>query len=298
MEHNQPSTFPSTDNCITFIIALTILFLILMGGPRFKKDEVESEGELHQLMMEDIEALEEGITILKNEFQCGDRGAADFLYVDSGNRLGVIEVKKDTSEDIVFQGLRYYDWVAKNRYAIANMFPDAKINTNEDPRLTLVAKTFSDNIRSLTTHFIPDIELFEYRILKTEDNIRGLYFHPISPPKIEETPTEPMTEKDLIDYMTDDNLRRIFKEKKKEIMDIHPAIKPRTTQNYLGFLYKGRFIAALYPLRKAFDIQAAKLDDDAHVIDYPWIRIEHGDEDYSSQTKLIKDAIQKLDKKT
>lgn len=98
--------------------------------------------------------------------------------------------------------------------------------------------------------------------------------------------------------MTDDNLRRIFKEKKKEITAIHPDIKTRTTQNYLGFLYKGRFVGALYPLRKAFDIQAAKLDDDAHVIDYPWIRIEHGDEDYSSQIKLIKDAIQKLDKKT
>jgi len=135
-------------------------------------------------------------------------------------------------------------------------------------------------------------------VLKSKDNVRGLCFHPVSPPKIEERPSEQMTEEDLIEYITDENLRKLFKEKKKEIMDINHDIKPRNTQNYLGFLYKGRFVASLYPLRKAFDIQAAKLDDDAHVIDYPWIRIEQGDEDYSSQIKLIKDAIQKLDRKT
>jgi len=269
-----------------------------MGGPRFKKDEVKSEKELHQLMMEDIEALEEGVKILKNEFQCGDRGVADFLYVDSGNRLGVIEAKLDTDENIIFQGLRYYDWVTKNRHAVANMFPRTTINPNEEPRLTLVAKSFSDDIRSLTTHFRPNVELYEYTVLRSKDNDRGLCFHPVSPPKIEEIPAEPMTEKDLTEYMTDENLRRLFKEKKKEIMDIHPDIKPRTTQSYLGFLYKGRFVASLYPLRKAFDIQAAKLDDDAHVIEYPWIRIEKGDEDYSSQINLIRDAIKKLDKKT
>jgi len=51
-----------------------------------------------------------------------------FLYVDSGNRLGIIEAKTDTDEDIIFQGLRYYNWVNKNRYAIKNMFPNADIN--------------------------------------------------------------------------------------------------------------------------------------------------------------------------
>jgi len=269
-----------------------------MGGPKFVKNEVLNETELHQIIIEDIEALEEGITILKNEFQCGDRGTADFLYVDSGNRLGIIEVKMGADEDIIFQGLRYYDWVNKNRHAVANMFPGNKINPNEEPRITLVAKSFSDDVRSLTTHFRPDVELFEYTVLRSKDNDRGLCFHPVSPPKIEEMPLEPMTEKDLIEYITDGELQKLFIEKIEEIISLNPGIKKRATQNYLGFLYKGRFIAGLGPLRKAFDIQAAKLDDDTHVINYPWIRIEQGDEDYSSQIKLINDAIQKLDRKT
>lgn len=269
-----------------------------MGGPKFVKDEADNETELHQIIMEDIEALEEGITILKNEFKCGDRGSADLLYVDSGNRLGIIEAKLDTDEDIIFQGLRYYDWVTKNRHAVASMFPEVKINPNEEPRLTLIAKSFSDDIRSLTTHIRPNVELYEYTVLRSKDNDRGLCFHPVTPPKIEEILSEPTTEKDLIEYITDEKLRNLFKEKIKEIQGINSKIKRRATQNYLGFLYKGRFIAGLGPLRKAFDVQAAKLDDDTHVINYPWIRIEQGDEDYSSQIKLINDAIQKLDRKT
>jgi hypothetical protein len=51
-------------------------------------------------------------------------------------------------------------------------------------------KTFSDDIRSLTNHFKPDVELFEYVVLKKE-NERELYFHPVSPPKIEEMHSEP-----------------------------------------------------------------------------------------------------------
>lgn len=265
-----------------------------MGGPKFPKVEVTDEKELHQLMIDDIEALEEDIKILKHEFQCGERGVADFLYVDSGNRLGIIEAKKETDEDIIFQGLRYYDWVAKNRYAVANMYPNEGINPQVEPRLTLVAKSFSDDIRSLTNHFKPDVELFEYVVVK-RDNQRGLVFHPVSSPKIEVTPSEPTREEDLIEYITDEKLRTLFKEKIKEIKSLHPNLKDNIVQNYFGFLYKGRTVAFLTPLRKAFDISAAKLDDNAHVIDYPWIRIEKGNEDYAAQIEIMKDAIQKLD---
>jgi len=267
-----------------------------MGGPKFLKDEVNSEPELHQLMMDDIEALEEGIKILKHEFQCGERGVVDFLYVDSGNRLGIIEVKKETDEDIIFQGLRYYDWILKNRFAVANMFPNEKINPKEEPRLTLVAKSFSDDIRSLTNHFIPNVELFEYAVLKKE-NVRGLYFHSVSPPKLEEIPKEPTKRQDLIDYITDERLRKLFKEKLKEVKDLHPEIKENVTKGYIGFMYKGRIVAFLTPFRKVFDISTVNLDDNNHVINYPNITIIKGNEDYSGQIKIMKEAIRKLDEK-
>jgi hypothetical protein len=268
-----------------------------MAGPKFKKEEVGSEKELHQLMMEDINALEEGIKILQYEFPCGDRGRADFLYVDSGNRLGIIEVKMESDEDIVFQGLRYYDWVSKNKYAVKAIFPQENINVEEDPRLTLIAKSFSDDIKSISTHLKPDVELFEYSVLRKDDD-KGLYFHPIPLPKIETKLPGPIDEKDLINYITDDKLRKVFIEKKKKIQSIDSDIKPRATKGYLGFFYKGRFVASLYPLRKSFGIQAARLDDKTHVIEYTWLQIDTGNEDDSSQIELIKDAMKKLNRCT
>jgi len=266
-----------------------------MSSPIFIKDDVSNEKELHDLIEKEIEALEPGLKILKHEFQCGDRGTADFLYSDSGNRLGVIEVKKDTDEDILFQGLRYYDWINKNRYAVANMFPKEKIEPSESPRLTLIAKSFSDDIRSLSTHIIPDVELYEYSALKYKDIERGICFHPVSLPKLYEMPGEVMTEKELIDYITDEKLRELFKEKIKEIMSIDSKIKKYKTGGYIGFQYKGRQIAYLAPHRKLFDVCAVKIGDTLGIIDYPLVRIANGNEDYSNQIEIIKDSIKKLD---
>lgn len=265
-----------------------------MSPPTFIKDDVKNEKELHELIEKEIEALEPGIKILKYEFPCGDRGIADFLYVDSGNRLGIIEVKKDQDEDMLFQGLRYYDWVNKNSHAVANMFPGGQIDGNQSPRLTLIARSFSDDLRSLSTHVIPEVELFSYSVLKDKDGKRGMDFNSVSLPKtprpLEKTPTT----ESVINYITDEKLRKLFREKIKEIKSINNKITTRATNDYVGFYYKGRMIANLYKHRKSFDITAVKIDDKSHFIENSWTRVETGDEDYSTQIEIIKDSIKKL----
>lgn len=268
-----------------------------MSPPTFIKDDVNNEKELYELIEKEIEALEIGIRILKHEFQCGDRGTVDFLYVDSGNRLGVIEVKKDKDEDMLFQGLRYYDWVNKNCHAVANMFPGEKgeIDANEPPRLTLVARSFSDDLKSLSTLVVPEVELFEYTPLKNKHKDKGICFHQISLPKMPKPVEKSPTIDSVINYITDEKLRKLFREKMKEIKSIDDKITTRTTNDYVGFYYKGRMIANLYKHRKSFDINAAKIDDKLHWIENSWTRFETGDEDYSTQIEIIKDSIKKLD---
>lgn len=268
-----------------------------MSPATFIKDDTNNEKELHDLIEKDIEALEPGIKILKHEFQCGDRGTVDFLYADSGNRLGLIEVKKDTDEDVLFQGLRYYSWIDKNRYAVASMFPKDKIDPSENPRLTLIAKSFSDDVRSLSTYVNPDVELYEYSVLKYKEIERGLCFHPVSLPKVYEMPGEAMTEKDLINYITDENLKKLFKEIIEKVTTFNSKIKKYNTEGYIGFQYNGRQIAYFSPHRKSFDVGAVKLDDKLSIIDYPFTRIVKGNEDYSTQIEIIKENLEKLDAK-
>jgi RecB family endonuclease NucS len=66
----------------------------------------QSEKELHQIIRDELDALEEGLRLLKPEFPTG-KGMIDLLCVDSGGRLVIVEVKLHQDENVLFQGLRY-----------------------------------------------------------------------------------------------------------------------------------------------------------------------------------------------
>jgi len=88
-----------------------------------KKIKLKNEKELHSVIEKEFDALEEGLTILKYEFAMS-KGVPDFLCADSGGRLVIIEVKLQEDENILFQGLRYYNEIDKDRYVIAKMFQE------------------------------------------------------------------------------------------------------------------------------------------------------------------------------
>jgi len=158
----------------------------------------------------------------------------------------------------------------------------------------LIARSFSDDLRSLSTHVIPEVELFSYSVLKDTNDKRGIDFNSVSLPKSPKLLEKSPTNDSVINYITDENLRKLFREKIKEIKSINDKIITRPTNDYVGFYYKGRMIANLYTHRKSFDVVAVKTDDKAHFIEYSWTRIEKGDEDYSIQIELIKDLLKKL----
>jgi len=262
--------------------------------PTLKKYDVRDEEEVHSIIEKEIDAFEEGAKILKHEFQCGDRGTVDFLFVDSGNRLGLIEVKKDKDDDMLFQGLNYYDWVYRNIYAVKNMFPSDNINPNEHPRLVLAAGQISDNLRNLTTHVKPDVELYEYSLLEDAEGNIGIDFHPVPQPKIIEAPEKPNTIKDVLNYITNDKIKDICKDAIDKIKNIHKDVDAYATVDYIGFRYKGRQIAYIWTYRKAFDIAGVRLDENLHIMDWDTIRIESDDENYSTQLETIKEALKAL----
>jgi len=198
------------------------------------------------------------LDILRYEFVI-TKGVPDFLCVDSGGRLVIIEVKLQEDENILFQALRYFNEIDRDRYVIAKMF-------------TLV---------------IPDVELYEYTLLKTEEGKEGICCHAVSLPKIEEAPSKPKSIKDIKNYMTEDNLKPIFDKVFEEIKNIGKDIEEYATQDYVGFRYRGRQIAYLWTHRKSFDIGMPLIDEDGRTIDYESMRIETGTEDYSETFQKI-----------
>jgi len=253
-----------------------------------KKFKVKIEKELHSIIQKEIDALEEGLKVLEYEPSFG-KCIPDFLCVDSGGRLAMIEVKLQEDENILFQALRYYNEIDKNRYAIEKMYPKHKIDPKEHPRILLIAERFSHDLRRLSTLVIPDVELYEYSLLLTPDNKEGICYHFVSLPKIEEILTEPTTIKGLRNYIKKDNLKTKFDEVIKDVNAIGNNIEDYATSYYVGFKYKGKQIALLEPFRKSFALWVIIKDENAHINDHDSIQIENGDENYDE----ILDKIRK-----
>lgn len=258
-----------------------------------KKIKAKNEKELHSIVGKELDALEEGLVVLKYEFSLG-KGIPDFLCVDSGGRLVIIEIKLQEDENILFQALRYYNQIDGERYVIAEMFSKEKINPVEHPRIILIAEKFSDDIRRLCTLVIPDVELYEYTLLLAPNEKEGICYHPVSLPKIEEIPSQPTTIDDLREYMTEDTLKPLFNKLIEEVGNIGKGIEEYTTQGYVGFKYKGRQVAWVGPQRKSFDIGAVIIDENAHVVDYEAIRIETGSENYTDIIEKIKKSFENI----
>ncbi len=258
-----------------------------------KKIKPKSEKELHSIIEKEIDALEEGLALLKYEFGLV-KGTPDFLCVDSGGRLVIIEVKVQEDENILFQALRYYNEIDREKYAIAEMFSNRNIDPTKHPRILLIAEKFSDDLRRLSTLVVPDVELYEYTVLLTSNDKQGICYHPVSLPKIEEIPPKPLTVEELKDYITKDTLKPLFDKVIEEVRNIGRGIEEYTTQGYVGFKYKGRQIAWLSPQRKSFDIGAILIDENAHVAEYEPTRIETGNENYTDVLEKIKKSFENI----
>lgn len=125
-------------------------------------------------------------------------------------------------------------------------------------------------------------------------NNKGIVFHPVTLPKIDETLTEPTTIQDHIDYITKEDLKPTLEKIRNEIKSIGDEIKEYAAQDYIGFKFRGRQFAWITTHRKSFDLGAHIIDDKGHLLDYESIRIEDGKEDYSKIIEKIKEAYKNL----
>ena len=251
------------------------------------KANASTEKELHEVIQKELDALEEGLELLKYEFDTG-QGVADFLCVDSGGRLTIIEVKLGEDENILFQAMKYYSPIHRDRYRIAEAFSGKKIDPSMDPRIALIAVRFSDDLRRLCTLVHPDVQLFEYSLLSTPDNKTGIHFHPVSLPREETVPSGPVNLDDLAQYITDDSMRELFREKVARLSSLRPDIETYYTKSYVGFKFKGRKIGHVWVMRKSFEVAASRVDENGRNLgDAMAITFETGLEDYSEVLNQI-----------
>jgi hypothetical protein len=257
-----------------------------------KKYYPQSEAELHTIIQAELDAIEEGLELLQHEYPSG-KGILDFLCADSDHRLVIIEVKLHVDENILFQALRYYGDIDKNRYVVARLFADKDVAPEDPPRIILIAERFSEDIRRLSTLVVPDIELFEYSVVTLPTGEKGILYHPVSP--VPPPPPGPKPIEWLLNYLKEESLKPLLQEIRQAVKGIGKGIEEYAAQDYIAYKHtSGRQFAYIWPRRRYFDFGANIVDEDRRLLDYEGIRIETGDEDYSEVLVKVKTSFVNL----
>jgi len=262
--------------------------------PTVRKYSPSSEAELHMLIESELDGVEEGLVLLQHEYPSG-KGIIDFLCVDSGNRLVIIEVKLTEDENILFQALRYFSDVDRDRYVLASRFADRGIDPEEAPRIVLVAEHFSEDVRKLSTLVVPEVELLEYSAVVLPHGEKGMVFHTVSLPEVPRLPSEPKSIDKLIEYLTNDSLKPTMQEVRARLRNLGESIEEYATQGYIGYKHpSGRQFAYIRVYRKELGVGAIVIDEDRQLLDYQETRIQAPTEDYSEAIEKAKRSFVNL----
>jgi len=254
----------------------------------------QSEKELHILIQSELNAIEDGLKLLQYEYLSG-KGILDFLCADSGGRLVIIEVKLHEDENILFQALRYFSDIDKNRYLIATLFSDKQINTEQSPRVILIAEKFSEDLKRLSTLVVPEVELLEYSSVVLPGGDKAVVYHSVSLPTVARPPAEPKTIDRLIEYLRNESLKPLLTKIRHAVKNIGKGIEEYATSSYIGYKHSsGRQFAYIVILRKSIEFGAHVIDEEKQLLDYERVLLEDANTDYAEMLQKVKAAFVNL----
>ena len=188
-------------------------------------EEIEiQEKVLEELLYKNPNYLEEGLRAIGRQFPT-DSGPVDLICVDEDGILVVVELKNEEDDYQLLQALRYYDYVVEHIYELIRHFEKSGIIiSDKDPRLMLVAPSFSETLKRAAKYLGIEIDLKEYIAVKIPDGKIGLIIRDVEIPGMQPSPPPTINEK--LDRIRDGNLkelaRKILEELKTEGVELRP----------------------------------------------------------------------------
>ena len=138
-----------------------------------KKDGFGNETELRDFFAANLEEIL-GVRFLGKEYQTTD-GRMDTIGLDENNSPAIIEYKWKENEEVLTQGLFYFDWLKKNKkhfeLLVESKLGKGKIINWDQPRVILIAQSFSIRIQA-AVQTLSNVELKTYSLY--EGNILHL----------------------------------------------------------------------------------------------------------------------------
>jgi hypothetical protein len=175
-----------------------------------------SENQLEDLIRNYSTKIEDGLIYLDHQ-KITDRGPLDVLFVDSGRALVVAELKIIEEDQMLTQGIDYYDFITRNIDSIARQYKNISIDTKQKIRLLLIAPTFSVNLINRCKWIDIPLSLFLYKCIVIENSKETIpIFSEINIPSLPET-IEVYNIEDRINYVIDKNMKKLLEDLINEI---------------------------------------------------------------------------------
>ena len=214
-----------------------------------------SEKQLEEIVRKFPELIEMGLRYVDHQKRTS-RGPLDVLFADSGSALVVAELKVVEDDEMLGQGLDYYDYITRNLEGYARAYKSKKIDPTQTPRLFLIASSFSMALLNRCKWIDIPIFAFSFQCVAFDDKPGEIVpvFKEVTLPSRPQ-PVEVYTIKQRLDYITDSGVRKTVEALLKEIQDWdeeNVLIEP--TKYDVSIKYSGKVFAYLSPRRKHFTI--------------------------------------------
>lgn len=221
-----------------------------------------SEKQLEEMIKKEPDLIEDGLRYIDHQRKAG-RGPLDVLFVDSGNALVISELKVIEDEGMLIQGIDYYDFVTSNIDGFARAYKDRKIDPMQNPRLFLIAPSFSIQLLNRCKWIDIPISLFTFQCIVLQDKPEEIIpvFIEVTVPSRRQ-PVEVYTKEDKLNYITDSKAKKIAKEFIEEIKKWDEKVSIDAIKYALSIKVAGRVLAYLEPRRKYFLISTYDTDDE------------------------------------
>lgn len=220
--------------------------------PKYKKVEV-SEQQLEDLVRQYAAEIEEGLVYLDHQKWTSAGGRLDVFMVDSGHALVIAELKVVEDDGMLLQALDYYDYVSSHAEAFARLYKEHKPDPTQQPRLFLVAPSFSQTLVNRCKWIDAPISLFTFSCLRVEgtEGILPVFLEQAIPAPQETV--EVHTISDQLGYITDAGARALLSGLLDEVKQWAPGRLALDAIKYaVSMKVDGRVFAYAEPRRKHF----------------------------------------------
>ena len=244
-----------------------------------------SERDLEDLIRLRTNKIEEGLRYVDHQLMT-DRGPLDVLLVDSGSALALAELKVVQDDNMLMQGIDYYDYVSRNIEGIARVYEKFDIVPSQPVRLFLIAPTFPVSLLNRCRWIDIPISLFTYRCVRLEGSGDTLpVFSEVTIPAIPK-PVEKYSLESHLEYITDQVTRKRFQSLVEEVQGWDSdGISIEPIKDHVSLKVRGKVFSYLGPRRKHFVVGTY---DQNKWIDFPI----HDDDDLETVKPLLASSVE------